>query len=328
MKRREFIALVGGAAVGWPLATLAQNATPPVVGLLSSSSPDQFVEGLRAFNQGLAEIGFVEGRNVAIEYRWAEDQNNRLPLLAADLVNRRVAVIASVGASPAALAAKAATLTIPTVFQIGADPVGLGLIESLNRPGGNATGVTSLNSELNRKRLEILHELMPTANNIALLVNETNTASAERQTKNMLAAGNDFGLQFHVLQASEVRQFDAVFSSLRELRADALVIVADPLFALASEQLAALSLRSGVPAISPYGRFAVAGGLMSYGGDLNEQYRQVGTYVGRILKGEKPGDLPVQQITKVEFVVNLKTAKALGLRVPLTLLGRADEVIE
>jgi putative ABC transport system substrate-binding protein len=281
---------------------------------------------MRAFREGLKETGYIEGRNVAIEYSWAE--NDRLPELAADLVRRGVSVIATGGATPAALAAKSATTKIPIVFQIGTDPVALGLVASLNHPGGNVTGVTSLNAELGRKRLEVLHELLPTAATLAVLVNPTNPTSAENQTKSVLSAAGGLKLQLHVLQASTEHDFDAVFATLTELRASGLLIGPDPLFVTRSGQLAALAARKAVPTISPYREFALAGGMMSYGGSLMDQYRLVGVYTGRILRGEKPADLPVQQSSKVEMIVNLKTAKAFGLSVPLPLLGRADEVIE
>jgi putative ABC transport system substrate-binding protein len=327
MKRRAFIALFGGAVVASPLAVCAQQAAGPLIGFLGSASPVQFADGMLAFHQGLNEIGFTEGQNVAIEYRWAENQLDRLPQLAADLVHRRVAVIATGGASPAALAAKAATTTIPVVFQVGVDPVALGLVESLNRPGSNVTGVTSLNVELAQKRLEVLHELVPTATTLALLVNPA-TGSSETQSQSQLAASRELGLQLYVLQASSEQEIDSVFASLHGLGISGLVISADPLFAVRNQQLAELSVRFGTPSISPYRAFAKAGGILSYGGSLIDHYRQLGVYTGRILKGARPADLPVEQITKVELIVNLKTAKALGLAIPPSVLARADEVIE
>ena len=327
MKRREFMALLGGAIAASPLAVRAQQAARPLIGFLGAASPVQFADGMLAFHQGLNETGFTEGQNVAIEYRWAENQLDRLPQLAADLVHRGVAVIATGGASPAALAAKAATTTIPVVFQVGVDPVALRLVESLNRPGSNVTGVTSLNVELAQKRLEVLHELVPTATTMALLVNPA-TGSSETQSQSALAASRELGLQLHVSQASSEQEIDAVFASLHGLGISGLVISADPLFAVRNQQLAELSVRFGTPSISPYRAFAKTGGILSYGGSLIDQYRQLGVYTGRILKGARPADLPVEQITKVELIVNLKTAKALGLTVPQSILARADEVIE
>ena len=328
MKRREFITLVGGAAATWPLPVDAQQPAMAVIGFLGSASPDLYAKALQAFRQGLSDIGYVEGRNVAIEYRWAGGQNDRLPALAADLVRRQVSVIAVLVGTPAALAAKAATSTIPVVFQVGTDPVAAGLVASLARPGGNITGVTNLNTELGPKRLELLRELIPTANTIALLVNPTSPFVTENISRELQSAARTLGLQLHILNASTERDFDKVFETLLQLRADALVIAPDAMFISRSEQLGALTLRHAVPAITQFREFTVAGGLMSYGGSFTEAARQVGVYTGRILKGEKPADLPVQQIAKVEMIINMKTAKALGLNVPNTLIGRADELIE
>jgi putative ABC transport system substrate-binding protein len=326
MRRREFLTLIGGAAA-WPLTARAQQPGMPVIGFLNAASARSYAPQLAAFLKGLGETGYVEGRNVAIEYRWAEDRSDRLPAMAADLVQKRVAVIAATS-TPAALAAKAATTTIPIVFEIGSDPVRLGLVASLNRPGGNVTGVTLTNLEVTPKRLQLLHELVPTARVMALLVNPTNPALAGRNAKEVQAAARMLGLELHVVDASTERDFDAVFAKLIELRAGGLVIGGDPFLIGQSEQLAALALHHAVPAIFEDREFVVAGGLMSYGGSFTESYRLAGNYTGRILKGDKPADLPVQQGTKIEMYINLKTANALGLNVPNTLIGRANDVIE
>jgi ABC-type uncharacterized transport system substrate-binding protein len=297
-----------------------------VIGFINSASPDLFVPFVRAFHQGLGETGHVEGRNVAIEYRWAHGQYNRMPTLAADLVRRQVTVIAATS-TPAALSAKTATTTIPIVFTMSGDPVKLGLVANLSRPTGNITGVTQLNVEVGPKRLELAHELVPTAPTIALLVNPTNPISATL-LRDLQAAARSLGLQLHVLRASGERDIDDAFATLAQLRLGVLVISSDALFTSRTEQLAALAVRHAIPTIYQNREFAAAGGLMSYGGSNLDAYRQVGIYTGRILAGAKPADLPVVQATKVELFINLKTAKALGLEIPATLLARADEVIE
>jgi len=325
MRRREFITFIGGAAA-WPLAARAQQPAMPVIGFLNTRVPGADPHLLAAFRRGLKETGYVEGENVAIEYRWAYNEYDRLPALAADLVHRQVTVIAAIG-SPSAPAAKAATTTIPIVFIIGFDPVEVGLVNSLNRPGGNLTGVTVLGVELGSKRLELLHELVPTANIVATLVNPA-TPAAETQSTELQTAARTLGLKLHVLHASTERDFDAVFATLLQLGAGGLVVGNDTFFSTRSEQLAALALRHAVPTIFQYRQFVEAGGLMSYGGNLPDNYRLTGVYTGRILKGEKPADLPVQQSTKVELILNLKTARALGINVPMSMLMRVDEVIE
>jgi ABC-type uncharacterized transport system substrate-binding protein len=325
--RREFLVMLGAGALVWPFGARAQQPAIPVVGFVGSTSLGPLRDAVTAFHRGLTETGYVEGRNVAIEYRWAEGQYDRLPGLAADLVHRGVTVIAAIDGLPSILAAKAATATIPIVFFTGGDPVQLGLVASLRRPDGNLTGVTALNVEIGAKRLELLHELVPTAGVIGLLVNPTN-ALTEANTKTVQAAAHALGLQLHVLNASTESDFDAVFARLIHLRAGGLVIAADAFFISRSEQLAKLAFRHAVPAIFQYREFAAAGGLISYGGSRTDAYREVGVYTGRILQGAKPSELPVQQVTKVELFLNLKTAKALGITVPLPLSGRADEVIE
>jgi len=327
IRRREFIFTLGGAAA-WPLAARAQQSAMPVIGYLGSESPDAFAGRLRAFREGLSETGYVEGKNVAIEYRWAENQYDRFPALLADLVRREVTVIVAVTGTPPVLAAKAATTTIPIVFVTAGDPVALGLVASLNRPGGNLTGVATLTVQLGPKQLEILHELVPTATIIALLVNPTNATNAETLSRDLQAAALTLGLQLHVLHASTERDFVAVFASLPRLRAGALVIGSDPFFNSQSQQLVALASRHAMPTMYPFREYAMAGGLISYGNSFADAHRQVGVYTGRILKGEKPSDLPIQQSVKAELVINLKTANTLGLTFPITLLGRADEVIE
>jgi ABC-type uncharacterized transport system substrate-binding protein len=323
--RRHFITLLGGAAA-WPLAARAQRPAMPVIGFLSSSSPDMFASRLRAFHQGLSETGYVEGKNVTIDYRWAKGQIDRLQVLAAELVRNQVAVIAVPASTPGALAAKAASSMIPIVFLTGGDPVQLGLVASLNRPGSNVTGVTTLAVELGQKQLELLHELIPKATAIALLVNPTNPSLSEPTTKNLQAAAGTLGLQLRVLYASTEREIDAAFTTLVQLRTGALVIGVDALFV--GQQLAELATRYAIPTMTQFREFTVAGGLMTYGTNLADAYRQVGVYTGRILNGEKPAVLPVQQATKLELVINIKTAKAMGLTVPERLLALADEVIE
>jgi putative ABC transport system substrate-binding protein len=325
--RRELLTALGGAVVAWPLAAGAQQPAVPVAGVLSAEWPNLFSDRLRAFHDGLRETGYVEDRNLAIEYRWAEGQNDRLPALAAELVRRQVTVIVATS-TPAVLAARTATTTIPIVFFVAADPIQLGLVTSLSRPGGNLTGVVTLNVEVAAKRLELLHELVPTATIVALLVNPTSTALAETTTRELEAAARTLGLELHVLHASSEREIDAAFATLVQSRAGALVIGADALFNSRSEQLAALTIRHRVPAIYQFREFVSTGGLMAYGSTVLDTYRPLGVYTGRILKGEKPAELPVQQATKVELVINMKTAKALGLTVPLPMIGRVDEVIE
>ena len=325
MKRRDFITLLGGAVAAWPLAARGQQAAVPVIGFLGSRAPDDNPELLAAFRRGLKESDYIEGRNATIEYRFADNRYDQLPALAADLVWRQVAVIVANG--PAARAAKAATATIPIVFAAGFDPVEAGLVASLNRPGGNATGVTVLDVELGPKRLELLHELIPTANVIAALVNPTDPASAETTSRGLQAAARTLGLKLHVLHASTDGDFEAVFTNLTSLKADGLVIGGEPFFNSRSGQLGALTFRHAVPGIYQLREFVAAGGLVSYGANLSDAYL-TGIYTGRVLKGAKPADLAVQQSTKVELIINMKTAKALGITVPLPLSGRADEVIE
>jgi putative tryptophan/tyrosine transport system substrate-binding protein len=325
MRRRDFIPVLGGALAAWPLTARGQQSATPAVGFLNSASPEQYARQLSAFRKGLGEAGFVEGRNVTIETRWAENQYDRLPALAADLVRRQVDAIAV--NNPAVLPAKSATKVIPIVFTVGFDPVASGLVASLNKPGGNLTGITSLNDQMGPKRLDVLREAVPTAAIIAVLINPANP-NANSIASEMQTAAKTRGLQLSILHAKKEADLDAVFQSLVQSKAGALLITADPLFIGSSERLAELALRSAVPTMFQYREFVAAGGLMSYGGDVLEQFRQVGIYVGRILHGEKPANLPVQQVTKIEFLINLKTAKLLGLTIPLPLLGRADEVFE
>lgn len=326
MKRRDFVAFCASTMCGWSLPSRAEQGVPQI-GFLHGESPARFGGFLDLVRQGLGESGFVEGKNVVIEYRWGDGQNGNLPALAADLVRRRVAVILAPGSTPAALAAKAATPTIPIVIFTAGDPVALGLVKSLNRPGGNVTGATSLGRELAPKRLELLHELMPDAKIMALLVNPTNPALAASTAKAVQSAADGLGLQFHVERAGTEGEIEAAFANLVRLRAAGLVIAIDSFFTARRQALAELAFRNRIPAIYQYADFAAAGGVMSYGG-TPDGYRIAGLYAGRILNGEKPADLPMQEITKTEPVISLKTAKALGMEVPPLLLARADKLIE
>jgi putative tryptophan/tyrosine transport system substrate-binding protein len=328
MRRREFIKLVAGSTGLWPLAARAQKSSLPVIGFLSAEWPDLFADRLKAFHAGLGATGYVERQNVSITYCWAEGRVDQLPALAAELVRSQVNVLVALGSTPAALAAKAATTTIPTVFYVGTDPVKIGLVASFSRPGGNITGVTTLNVQIAAKRLELVHELLPQATVVAALVNPANSLVAETSERDLLTGTRTLGMELHVLRASTEPELNAAFTTLAQLKANALLIDADALFISHSRQLAALAAQHAVPAVHAARDFVVAGGLMSYGNSPAESYRQAGVYAGRLLKGEKPGDLPVQQATKVNLAINLKTAKTLGLTVPNTLIGRADEVIE
>jgi putative ABC transport system substrate-binding protein len=327
MRRREFITLIGCAAGTWPLGAYAKPSVP-MIGLLGSESLDLWASRLLAFYQGLSETGYVEGKNVAIEYRWAEGHNDRLPALAADLIQRQVSVIAAPGSTPAALAAKAATSTIPIIFWIGGDAIELGLVTSLNRPEGNLTGVTTLNHGLGAKRIELLHEAAPRTRSIAVLVNPTSPTLTKTTIEDAQAAARSLGLELHILNASTKSDLEEVFAKAIHWQAGGLVVGTDAFFSSRLEQLAALSVRYAVPTAYQFREFAAVGGLIGYGGSLAEAFRGTGVYCGRILKGDKPGDLPVQQVTKLELYINLKTAKALGLDFPLPLIGRANEVIE
>jgi ABC-type uncharacterized transport system substrate-binding protein len=327
MKRRAFISLLGGAAASWPLAARAQQRAFPVIGLLSSRSPAVDTSLIAVIRQGLNESGLVEGQNVALDYRWADGQYDRLAALAADLVRRQVAVIVTMGGEVSALAAKAASATIPIVFAAGADPVRSGLVTSVHRPGGNITGVSTLIFELEPKRLGLMRELRPNATTIAVLV-DPNSPNAEMQVNDIQAAARGVGGEITILNASTIRDIDAAFVRLVEMRADALLVVANPIFFNRTAQLVVLAARHAIPTVYSRREFTAAGGLMSYGPNINDSYRLLGVYAARILKGEKPGDLPIQLPTKFELVINLSTAKALGLDVPPTLLARADEVIE
>jgi len=327
MQRRRFLTLIGGAVAAWPLSARAQQSPMPVIGFINAASPQTYALMLSAFLKGLGETSYFENQNVRIEYRWAQGEIDRLPALVADLVHREVAVIAATG-TPAALAAKAATTTIPIVFEIGSDPIRLSLVASLNQPGGNVTGIAQLSVEIAPKRLELLHEMIPTARTIALLADPTDPAVFEITTRGVQAAARNLGLELHVLNVSSERDFDAAFANLIQLRAGGLVISGGQFFNSRGKQLAAMALQRAVPTIFPYVDLAAAGGLMSYGTSITDAYRLAGIYTGRVLKGEKPADLPVQQATRVELIINLKTAKVLGITVPLSLIGRADEVIE
>src|SRR5215469_16885954 len=327
MRRREFIKVIGGSAALWPLAVRAQQSAMPVIGFLNGASSDGIQFATAAFRRGLREAGYIESQNFAIEYRWAENQIDRLPALMADLVHHQVAVI-FVGGTPATITKKAAATTIPVIFETSADPIKLGLVASLDRPGGNITGATQLNVEVAPKRLELLHELLPTARVIALLINPTDTVLSDAQMGELVAAARALGVELPVLKAGSEREFDAVFRRLTQLHAEGLVVAVAGLFTTHAEQLAKLTVRHAMPAIYKGREFAAAGGLLSYGSDLAESYRLAGLQAGRILKGDKPADLPVQQATKIELYVNLKTAKALGISVPLPLSGRADELFE
>jgi putative tryptophan/tyrosine transport system substrate-binding protein len=325
MKRREFIAIAGGATA-WPFVVVAAQSTTPVVGFLGTGTAESTTSELKGFRQGLGEAGYIDGRNITVEYRWSEGQNSRLSTLAADLVHDQAAVIAVTG-NAVALAAKAATATIPIVFQVGNDPVAAGLVASLARPGGNLTGVTTLSAEIIAKRLELLHELIPTISSIALLINPNNRDS-ENSKRDAEVAAKSLGLQLHVVRASSTDEIDAAFKSFTQLQAGALIVAPDAFFNSRSEQLAALALQHAVPTVYQYRKFATAGGLISYGANITDAYRLVGVYTAQILKGKKPADLPVQQASKVELFINLKTAKALGLKVPPQMQLLADEVIE
>jgi ABC-type uncharacterized transport system substrate-binding protein len=328
MKRREFITLLGGAAAAWPLAARAQQPAMPVIGLLIAGGQEGFAHLMAAFRKGLSEAGFVEGQNVAIESRWANNDYNKLPELAADLVGRRVTVIVTPAGTPAALAAKAATTTIPIIFSAGSDPVAAGLVASFKQPGSNVTGINFMSADLGAKRLGLLHELRPEAARISLLINPNNPITVDAVTKDVSAAAAAIGRQIEVITAGSHRDIDTAFAALVQKRADALLVMPDPLFMTRRVQLATLAARHMVPAIYPWRDFVEAGGLMSYGPSQADRFRQVGLYTGRILRGEKPADLPVMQATTFEFVINLQTARALGLDVPPTLLARADEVID
>jgi ABC-type uncharacterized transport system substrate-binding protein len=328
MRRRDFITLLGGMVAAWPLAARAQQLAMPVVGFLDPRSPEANADRVGAFRQGLKDAGYVEGENVAIDYRWAENQMDRLPALAAELVRRRVAVIAASGGPDTAFVAKTSTTTIPIVFAVGDDPVRLGLVASLARPGGNLTGINFFVSELAAKRLGLLRELLPAATRVAVLVNPAEATLTESTLRDVEAAARVIGLQIQVLHASTSREIDTAFATITRERPDALFVGTDPFFVSRRVQLAQMTTLHKVPAIYALRQYAEAGGLMSYGASLTDTYRQMGAYAGRLLKGAKPADLPVVQATKFELVVNHQTARILGLTVPSSLLATADEVIE
>lgn len=325
MERRKFIKLLGGAAAAWPLVARAQQPAMPVIGFVNSASPGGYPP-LSSFLKGLSEVGFVESRDVAIEYRWAEGRYERLPALLADLVQRKVSVIAATS-TPAAMAAKAANIEIPIVFTTSGDPVQLGLVSSINKPNGNLTGARQLDVEVAPKRLQLMHELLPSATNVALLVNPPNplTNPVSREISEAAVA---LGLKLRILRASDTLDLATAFKSLVQMKAEALVIGNDPFFSSRGDELGRLAFSNRIPAIYQYPQFTAAGGLMSYGGDVEESYRLAGVYVGRILKGEKPADLPVQEVAKVELIINVKTAKAFGISLPISMLERVDELIE
>jgi putative tryptophan/tyrosine transport system substrate-binding protein len=328
MNRREFITLLGGAAAAWPLAARAQQRALPLIGLLSSRSPAVDASLITLIRQGLNETGFVEGQNVTLDYRWAEGQYDRLAGLAADLARQQVAIIVTIGGDAPALAAKAGTATIPIVFATGSDPVRTGLVANLHRPDGNITGVSTFLAETEPKRLELLRELQPHASTMAVLVNPGSIPRAEFQLNDIQAAARSIGQDINILKASTIRDIDAAFARLVQMRADALLVATDAFFFTRAPQLVVLAARHAIPTVYFRREFATAGGLMSYAANSNESYRLLGVYAARILKGEKPGDLPIQRSTKFELVINVSTARALGLEIPPTLLARADEVIE
>ena len=328
MRRRDFIKVIVGSAAAWPLAVRAQQADKlPVVGFINAATAQNYRRQVAAFLNGLRESGYIDGQNVIIEYRWADEQIDRLPALAADLVQRRVGVIAAT-TTAAALAAKAATTVIPIIFEMGADPIGIGLVRSLSRPEGNITGVTQSNVEMAPKRLQLLHELLPNAHVIALLVNADLRVSAEANTREVSEAARGFGLELHVLPVNRESEIEPAFAQAVQTHSEGLIVGSGSFFASHTEKLALLAAKYALPTIYQFREFAAAGGLMSYGSQVEEAYRLAGIYTGRVLKGDKPADLPVQQATKVELIINLRTAKALGITVPTTLIGRADEHIE